>query len=125
MTLPTPLRPTVLSRTPEGVKALLLNARGNIVSEALTTKHYSEVKVHVYAVPPDSSQRGDQITEAVVELQQSIDGNGWKTMQRIENPNEGGEIYVLDPLMLTRAIISGYSEENYQSLGINVVLEEA
>ena len=127
MALAAPLRPVVLSFTPELTRYLIQAAVGNYVSEAVTTRHYKEVRIHVYAVPNGSSNTvGEQLIEAVVTLQQSVDGNGWETMYTITNPNENGEMVVLDPAPLTRALISGYPTENFDlSAGINVALQEA
>ena len=127
MALATPLRPVVLTFAPELTNYLILGAVGNHVGASITTRHYKEVRVHVYTVPNASSASvGEQLIVAVVTLQQSVDGNGWKTMYTITNPNENGEMLVLDPAPLTRAVISGYSTDNFDlSAGINVALQEA
>lgn len=116
----TPNRPVVLDHAPDGVKIFLPAVVGNYVADPVTTKHYKEVRIHTYCVHnPDD---GESVSAAVanIYLEQSIDGNGWKIMMTIVNPNESGEMYVLDRAPLTRVRCA-----DWVSGQIISVLEEA
>ena len=94
---------------------LIQDAVGVKVSDPLVTKSFPQVRVHVYA------GNGEDAPDAVITLEQSVDGKGWLIVATVTNPTQSGEMYVLDSAPLTRANISRFNRNDVET--INVVAE--